>query len=168
LADHGERIKHRPVFLVVRAECQGVEDDRQHAGIVRAVEAADHRVQMMPVQRARGLALGDEIAQGLLIDDRKDNLAHRIVRSGQACRSEFEQQRRLAGDTLEVGDQLAFDPLLGLGGNAELADSCAAIWPDFPPPLTDMVGTHRRHRAAGADAALLGPCQPVPARSGST
>ena len=40
------------------------------------------------------------------------------MRTGQACRGELEQQRRLAGDTLEVGDQLAFDPLFGLGADA--------------------------------------------------
>ena len=98
-ADHGERIEHRPVFPVVGPECQGVENDGQHAAIVRAVGAADHRVQVTLVQRARGLALGDQVAQGLLIDDRKDDLAHRIVRPGQACHGELEQQRRLAGDT---------------------------------------------------------------------
>jgi hypothetical protein len=65
--DQGERIKHRPVILVVGAECQSAEHDRKHAAVMRAVGAADHRLEVVAVYWSSGFALGDEVAQGLLI-----------------------------------------------------------------------------------------------------
>ena len=114
----GECIQHRPVILVVGAECQSAEHDRQHAAVVRAVGAADHRLEVVAVHWPGGFALGDQIAQGLLINDGKDNRADCIVRLGQARRGELEQQRRLAGNALEVSDQLVLDPFLRRGADA--------------------------------------------------
>ena len=117
-ADQGERIKHRPVILVVGAEYQSAEHDRQHAAVVRAVGAADHRLEVVAVHWSSGFALGDQVAQGLLINDGKDNRADCIARLGHARRGELEQQRRLAGNALEVSDQLALDPFLRRGADA--------------------------------------------------
>ena len=117
-ADQGERIKHRAVILVIGVECQSAEHDGQHAAVMRAVGAADHRLEMMAVLWSSGFAFGDQLAEGLLINDGKDSRADRIVRLRQARRSELEQQRRLARDALEVSDQLALDPFLRRGADA--------------------------------------------------
>ena len=94
------------------------EHDGQHTAVVRAVGAADHGLEVMAVHRPCGFALGDQVAQGLFIHDRKDNRADCIVRFGQARRGELKQQNRLAGNPLEVGNQLILDPLLRRGADA--------------------------------------------------
>lgn len=73
---------------------------------------------MAPVDRPRGLPLGHQVVQRRFIDHGEDDVAHRVVRPGQARRGQLEQERGLARDALQVGDQLALDPLLGLGGDA--------------------------------------------------
>ena len=58
--------------------------------------------------------LGDEILQRrLAADDGEDHLADRVVRGAQGRLGDLAQQRLLAGDALEVLDELGDDLLLG-------------------------------------------------------
>ncbi len=116
--DHAEGVEHGPVRLVVGLEAERVQHERQHAPVVRAVGVVDHRLQVPPVDRPGVLALGHEVAQGLLADGGEHHIAHGAVRLGQARGGELEQQRGLAGHALEIGDQLARDTLLRLGADA--------------------------------------------------
>jgi len=78
----------------------------------------DHRLEVAAIDRPRSLALGDEVVQGLLADGGEDHVAHGAVRVSHAGGGQLEQQRGLAGDALEVGDQLALHPLLGPAADA--------------------------------------------------
>jgi len=101
------------VRLVVGAEVERVQHQRQHAPVMRAVGVVNDCLKMPAIDRPGGLALGHEVMQGLLADGRENHVAHGAVRLGDAGRGQLEQQRRLAGNALEVGNQFAFDALLG-------------------------------------------------------
>jgi hypothetical protein len=77
----------------------------------------DHRAERDSVGRARGLRFLDQIPQGLLADDRKDNIAHDAIRFLQGRAGNLEQQVLLAGDALQIVEQLAINPMLGTGSN---------------------------------------------------
>ncbi len=116
--DDAQGVEHGAVRLVVGAEVERVQHQRQHASVMRAVGVVDHGLEVAAVDRPGGLALGHEVMQGLLADGRKDHVAHGPVRLGDAGGGQLEQQRGLAGDALEVGDQFALDALLGFRADA--------------------------------------------------
>jgi hypothetical protein len=62
--------------------------------------------------------LHPQIAQGLLANHRKDDLAHHAVRLGQCGIGQFEQQVLLAADALDVIEQFTFDLAFGAGTDA--------------------------------------------------
>ena len=117
-ADQLEGIDDGAVQGVVRAELERTQQQWQHATIVGAVRVADDRLEMASIDGGRGFSLGHQVVQGGFAGDGEDDVAHRAVGSGQARRCQLEQQRRLTRDSLEVGDQLALDPLFGLGSDA--------------------------------------------------
>ena len=116
--DDAQGVEHGAVRLVVGAEVERVQHQRQHASVMRAVGVVDHGLEVAAVDRPGGLALGHEVMQGLLADGRENHVAHGTVRLGDAGRGQLEQQRRLAGDALEVGNQFALDALLGFRADA--------------------------------------------------
>jgi len=119
--DHAEGVEHGPVRLVVGLEAERVQHQRQHAAVVGAVRVVDHRLQVPPVCRPGVLALGHQVAQGLLVHGGEHHVAHGAVRLGQAGGGELEQQRGLARHALQVRHQLTLNPLFRLG--ADTVDS---------------------------------------------
>ncbi len=104
--------------LVAGPEIEGVQHERQHAPVVRAVGVVDHRLQVAPVDRPGVLPFRHQVAQGLLVHDREHHVAHGAVWLGKAGGGQLEQQRGLAGHALEVAHQLVLDPPLRLGADA--------------------------------------------------
>jgi len=116
--DDVQSVEHGPMCLVVGAEVERFQHQRQHAPVVRAVGIVNDRLQMSAIDRPSGLAFGHKVMQGLLADGREDHVAHGTVRLGDAGRGQLEQQRRLASDALEVGNQFPLDALLGFRADA--------------------------------------------------
>ena len=98
---------------VVRAEIQGLEDLRHHAAVMALVGVPDHGAQGGPIGRSRGLPFLDQVAQGLFADDREHDLAHDPVGLIEGGPGELEQEVLLAGDALQVVEQLAVHPAFG-------------------------------------------------------
>lgn len=59
------------------------------------------------------LGLANEVAQGLLADDRVDRRAHRVLRPADGGVGDREQQPLLAAHTAQVIEHLGFDAVLG-------------------------------------------------------
>jgi hypothetical protein len=104
--------------FVVGPELEGRQEFGRHAPVVPLVGIADHGAQRRAVGRPSGFPLLDQIAQGLLANHRKDDLAHHAVRLGQCGIGQFEQQVLLAADALDVIEQFTFDLAFGAGTDA--------------------------------------------------
>ena len=104
--------------FVVGPELQCSQEFGHHAPVVPLVGVADHGTQRGAVGRPSGFPLLDQIAQGLLANHRKDDLAYHAVRLGQCGIGQFEQQIVLASDALDVIEQFTFDLALGPGTDA--------------------------------------------------
>ena len=104
--------------FVVGPELEGRQEFGHHAPVVPLVGIADHGAQRRAVGRPSGFPLLDQIAQGLLANHRKDDLAHHAVRLGQCGIGQFEQQVLLAADALDVIEQFTFDLAFGAGTDA--------------------------------------------------
>jgi hypothetical protein len=96
-------------------ELQCNQEFGHHASVVPLVGVADNGAQRGAVGRPGGFPLLDQIAQSLFANHWKDDVAHHGVRLGQCGIGQFEQQILLAGDALEIIEQLAFDFALGAG-----------------------------------------------------
>ena len=108
-----QRLHDRTMTFVVGPELEGRQEFGHHAPVVPLVRIADHGAQRRAVGWPSGFPLLDQIAQGLLANHRKDDLAHHAVRLSQCGIGQFEQQVLLAADALDVIEQFTFDLAFG-------------------------------------------------------
>ena len=119
------------MMFIVRAEFQSLKYLRHHPAVMAFVGIPDHRAKRGPVGWTRGLRFLDQIAQGLLADDWKDNIAHDPIRFPQSRAGDFEQQVLFARDALQIVEQFAVNPVLG---------TCADVVDGFDEQIDEVIG----------------------------
>src|SRR5271163_4769157 len=101
------------MVFIVRAKFQPPQDLRHHTTVMTLIRIPDHRAEGSPVDWPRGLRFPDQITQGLLADNRENDITHDSIRFLQRRASDLEQQILLARDALQVLEQFTLDPMLG-------------------------------------------------------
>jgi hypothetical protein len=72
-----------------------------------------HRLYPRLERSVVGPGFADEVAQGLLADDRVDRRAHRVLRPADGGIGDREQESLLAADPAQVVQQLCLDAAFG-------------------------------------------------------
>jgi hypothetical protein len=109
--DQVQGVENRPVGGVVRPELKHVQQLDQTAAVVVGVGRLQRGLHRPPVDRALGLELVHELAQGLLAagHGRVDDLAYGVVGPLQRGRGDRDQKVLLARNSLERVDQFLGD-----------------------------------------------------------
>ncbi len=90
-------------------EPQHRQQRRQHPPVMIRIRPPQHSADLALEHRLVGLCLPDQFPQGLFTHHREHGLPDRLIRACNRCLGEFEQQRRLPTDPLQILGQLLLD-----------------------------------------------------------
>ena len=150
-ADQRQGLDHRLARAAAGLELQCLQQPDQPAPVVPGVGGPQRGLHGAPVRRARGLVLGDQVAQRLLARHRVDHGADGVVRASDRGLGQPEQQRLLPGDLAELADQFLGDFPLGAGADPVHGrdQQVRQGIGDLPPPLVHQRSQQGQHQRPG-------------------
>src|SRR5205807_6539430 len=108
----------RSIGGIVRTEIEHVEKRWKNPTIVVAIRRTHHLLYLLTVGSPLRFVLGNEVAQSLLISNREDDLANRLVWVFECRISNPVEHARFACDTFEFVDVLSLDAAFSPFANA--------------------------------------------------